>query len=1047
MCILDPLVAQLPYILEGLRPMLPVAAAEPDNVCLQLFHKPSTLQLDNGYRVDNIRALVTYSAGRQYVGQFKETLNKYVIADAGVLDFDTGGSEDDRRALNQKMIRCSEMLYNFTKTNTHSMEMYGRHHVQGVYVFLDWGSYEIPAFWWLKMKLSKWVYRNADSRAIQLADLELDVPVRLAAFDQRIGVMSPGSPLDVSDNMLIRDFWSRVNANELEIFERTQQLLASTLSQNIKTQDGTLLVGGCVERFSVDHVKLETLRIIEAGENRHPSKRNRKYQIEDMLHSVFASPAGQTPLWADNGVPVGASKKKMHAYGQYMEQKLLNSDDGLDSLLKFKAQDFTYFSGVVPDDDTMLPGFVHYAITRMLTATQTLDEFSPLHDASARQKISIHTADSASKRTGIKILRFDVKAITDQLATASSSRMQDYMRNYLSLFDRSYDEQPETRAQDTDPELAAVFSRDSVTPATNAAQESCIFDKHDLHSLEQQAAFSAFGVGPHVSLQIASTTHIHNMCTVTGDVKRFGHTHPGPGIESHSYGTPHGGRCTLRDLDVHGTHTPFSTRDYASVDTLQDTKFTTESTHAGDKQCFDRQDDAPPVSNPPVVDTTHLAGAIYSGLPYMPVGKREVVQKADGVCIRIDSACVTDLDATKTASLFGLDDMPNPHPVHVRYRSLDQNTYNQVNGRMWKNTPTGDKERFRSDHKLTSAHLPDALYDQDLDFWQMLHNAPEPELYRSPAAPASPGTCGIQQVRWSNGLQVSVYTLNTASLPKAQFSHVIYNDRVLMRRKYTDNTEQQLFGHHFVGGEHSRDRFQQITTPTPLFSHCPGMLAVDPYAETKLHYFRTVQSSHGKDRMHERFHRFNQEIWLNKNMERTSESLTEIGTSGYTYDQGRLWTADCEKSNFWFGDSWFFSKSSDSYRARSGIFLMFFKTTFRWTTQNSFPPRSIPSAPYVHGPYDDSVTRGPFFENEFKPAGSVGYSKASMEGHSRGYSRGYSGVASNARNARTDKPDCFDWDVRNEALVAHRAALTASSVQLQALPCQSTPTGTDCPVT
>ena len=104
MCILDPLVAQLQYILESLRPMLSATTVEPANACQQLFRKPSILQLDNNYRVDSIRALVTYSAGRQYVAQFKETLNKYVIADAGVLDFDIDSSEDDRRALNQKMI-------------------------------------------------------------------------------------------------------------------------------------------------------------------------------------------------------------------------------------------------------------------------------------------------------------------------------------------------------------------------------------------------------------------------------------------------------------------------------------------------------------------------------------------------------------------------------------------------------------------------------------------------------------------------------------------------------------------------------------------------------------------------------------------------------------------------------------------------------------------------------------------------------------------------------------------------------------------------------
>jgi len=188
----------------------------------------------------------------------------------------------------------------------------------------------------------------------------------------------------------------------------------------------------------------------------------------------------------------------------------------------------------------------------------------------------------------------------------------------------------------------------------------------------------------------------------------------------------------------------------------------------------------------------------------------------------------------------------------------------------------------------------------------------------------------------------------------------MYNDRVLLRRKYTDSTEQQLFGHHFMNGDASRDRYHQITAPTPLFSHCPGLADASwPATNNYLHHFRTVKVDYGKHRMHERFHRFDQEILLTPDMSRTDYAKQiQSDKEGYANDQLRLgWSLVCESLHFWWGAGDFFSPGSDYYRARAGMFLLFFKTNFRWMGPE-----------YVFHTFkaimqEGSVTRGPF-ENE-----------------------------------------------------------------------------------
>jgi len=947
-----------------------------------------------------------------------------MLADASVLKNGVADTEDDRRNLNADIILCSEVLHSFIDTNTQGEELYGRHHVQGLYVFLDWGSYEIPIFWWLKLVISKWVYRMRDSQQIQLADLESDIPIVLAAFDGRIGIMTAQQPLELDDEMRIQDFWSRVNANELEIFEQTQQQLALTLSKKITLTLATELTGGCIEKFTVDDHKLRQLRIIADQKNQQQRIRDKKFRIEDMMHAVFmpaggsggGSAADSTPqnLWHDGGGSMEVSKKALQAYAQYKQEKLLNSNNGLDSLLKFDSGEYLDFASIIGSGD-LQTGFLHYVLTSMLTNTGTLDQYSPLHLQSASNKIEV---GSVNGKMGIKILDFDVQAVLDQLSTGSSEalNLDSLIEDYLAAFDRVYETQPVNQPADTDP--GAVFRVEKTAGAGERGNSNshCIADKHDMVSLAKQSDFEKTGIGPHVELTVNGKKLVRKMCTQTPNVQFFGHTHPLADGRRRS-SAPDGGRCTLLDLRIHGPHEPFSTAKNTKPNT-EKILFSSDSAMVQNKQCFQRQDSTPPRAYPPVLDTSHGNTVVYTGSQYMAEEDPETSHEDNGLCIRIDSGCVTEFDKETTKSLFGFDGtLPNPHPVHLKYRALESNAHNQVNGHMWKNLNSIQKETFRARHGLTKTALPDDLYDQNLDMWDMLRSAPQDELFSSTDTRHDSDTCGINSLEWSDGLDVRVYVLNP-KIPKAEFSHVMYNDRVLLRRKYTDSTEQQLFGHHFMNGDASRAKYHQITAPTPLFSHCPGLADKSwPAANNYLHHFRTVKVDHGKHRMHERFHRFDQKIFLTPDMSRTeSAKITQTGMDGYANDQLRLgWSLVCESLHFWWGAGDFFSPSNDYYRARAGMFLLFFKTNFRWMGPDYVFDRT--KAIMQEG----SVTRGPFTNGNFK-------------------NLVYEDGVHHRMTVSTDpegEQDCFQYKQQQSARVQNNHELGA--LALPPIPCENTP--------
>ena len=77
----------------------------------------------------------------------------------------------------------------------------------GLYVILDFGTYEIPIFWWLKYCLSAVVFEIAAVQEVTGARLNSEFRLPIDAFDSRI------SPQDVTsggrdlDGITLQQFW------------------------------------------------------------------------------------------------------------------------------------------------------------------------------------------------------------------------------------------------------------------------------------------------------------------------------------------------------------------------------------------------------------------------------------------------------------------------------------------------------------------------------------------------------------------------------------------------------------------------------------------------------------------------------------------------------------------------------------------------------------------------------------------------------------------------------------------------------------------------
>jgi len=115
--------------------------------------------------------------------------------------------------------------------------------------------------------------------------------------------------------------------------------------------------------------------------------------------------------------------------------------------------------------------------------------------------------------------------------------------------------------------------------------------------------------------------------------------------------------------------------------------------------------------------------------------------------------------------------------------------------------------------------------------------------------------------------------------------------------------------------------------------------------------------------------------------------------------------------------SGFFNPSKDFYRTRGSMFLLFFKSTFRWTTPASF------TSPRVG--YDTSVTRGPLNNLNF-----FGKTMDPSSGQL---------VRSTLSTGPPGKPDCFDYNNRRAQLTS--LVKTLDSTFIPSTLCQTVPPG------
>ena len=142
---------------------------------------------------------------------------------------------------------------------------------------------------------------------------------------------------------------------------------------------------------------------------------------------------------------------------------------------------------------------------------------------------------------------------------------------------------------------------------------------------------------------------------------------------------------------------------------------------------------------------------------------------------------------------------------------------------------------------------------------------------------------------------------------------------------------------------------------------------------------------------------------------------------GYANDQLRQgWSLFCEGLHFWWGAGGFFNPSNDYYRARAGMFLLFFKTNFRWMGPDYVFNRTKKIM------QEGSVTRGPF-ENEMF--------RTSVYGNGVTHQTTISTDPEGERLLSVQ--DCFQYTQQQSARVQNNHEL--DTMALPPVPCENTP--------
>jgi len=432
-----------------------------------------------------------------------------------------------------------------------------------------------------------------------------------------------------------------------------------------------------------------------------------------------------------------------------------------------------------------------------------------------------------------------------------------------------------------------------------------------------------------------------NMCAPTHN-NMFGRNGMDIDSEARATSTNTAGRCTLRDVSKDpGLDFVASSTGHASNTVPRPAEITSETCVNGNcpKSCNTFEFAKPSryeYAKPRLVDDK----LVYVGQQYAePAAVQHYsARRKLGVCHRIDSDCVTGQDANKNTNIKNLflQSGVTKHPVDLRYEQLGRHAYTQINGRMLSEnsghplpSDMSDAAKTRINAGMFARNVgAGALFSS----WQE-HN----DLWISKDDSPVQGRCGLSKIRSHSRFKVVPYVLNPAlqTAPDkqtvARFSHLIYNDRILMERGYSANNQdvtshvQQLFGHHFERG--TKTRMNPPTSPTPSFSYCPvPNTATD---NNNLHKFKLVKMDHGKTRMLGRQHRWDQDTKTDGTLKRKRgvgknrdhpPSMAKIFTNTANLDTGK--------------ESIFLSEDYWQIGAYIGAFLY---TRFVWTDFEAHP--------------------------------------------------------------------------------------------------------------
>jgi len=790
----------------------------------------------------------------------------------------------------------------------------------GLYVLVDFGTYEVPLFWWLKYALSLVVFKDASATDVTVRRLNSQRPLRIDAFENRIStqdVVPSGGSLE---GITLTQFWSRINANELELFAEAHDFVVQELARYIDSTISVSAVMGCVSEFLVDPAKHAELRNVADRDSR-ANTYTQMDTMEDMLDTVFTKNT-QVPLWGGDmrrGVQMDSelSDRALTCAKQFSDTHLMGHANGLDSILSFNDTQFR---------QVKTTGFMESFLKKTFDVSIPVNTHSPIKNPSAMVQFY---DDVVGGRRGIKILDLDFAAIHAELGNMND--IKDYAAEYLGSYDRMYEEytaEEHRVAPPAQPVFSTGCSDSQAHDLCSAMPKThCVYDKNrQLSLLKQGLSMGVWNTDAAIISLFASSNPASpftdiDMCKKTSPAEfaLFGHSNPNSGDSTSGREPPGGGRCTMADLKVYGASADFAR---GPLSTRPD--FTLMHPRMPDmKRCHLAEDAGPPeLMMPPELDLTDGGHSRFVGEYYMPVPENLApARPTNGLCHRIDSQCVRGAGA----ELFGAS---AKHAVDLKYNTIERNAYTQVNGRFSQFIP-----------ELLREHTD--MYTQDLDIDEVFATSTADIWTTKVVQRPENNECNINKIVWPEGFSVVPYVLNSEKLGSdASFSHVIYNDRILQRRSYNDGTEQQLYAHHFVGGETVRKAGGQITSPTPLMSHC-GM------AVGHMHMFKRVpMETVGRTRMYERYHRFNQDIGQDTKFDATSDPVFGSGmsTSLRTFLGFGGSVLDNLLASVGLGH---FMHTYDSGKRKwheQGALShqFFFNSRFRWTKHDT-PPSTAPS--------------------------------------------------------------------------------------------------------